>query len=174
VSPTGYASHEGKAFAIGQLLRLEKDPHFFLDIGAGAGSWMEAVRPWFLHSKWMALEAWDPYIQRFCLWERYRMVLHGDARTLGFPQADVTILGDVLEHMTKEEAILVWKKARVASRQATILSIPVIHYPQGHVHDNPFQEHVKDDWTHEEVMDTFEDVKASQVGETVGTYVAVT
>lgn len=153
-------------------MKLHKDPEFFLDIGAGAGSWKEAVNPWFLDSKWIALEAWKPYVDRFCLWERYKMVIEGDAREKPFPQVDVVIMGDVLEHMTKEEALDVWIKARNSSWQATILSIPVIHYPQGHVHDNPYQEHVKDDWTHEEVMDTFKGITDSKVGSTVGTYIA--
>jgi len=168
----GYASNEGKAFAIGQLMRLEPDPQFFLDIGAGAGSWLEAVRPWFLNSKWLAIEAWKPYIDRFCLPDRYSVAFEGDARTHPFPAVDVCIMGDVLEHMTKEEAVEVWAKAREAAWQMCILSIPVIHYPQGHVHENPYQEHVKDDWTHEEVMDTFEGISACQVGSVVGTYVA--
>ena len=168
----GYASNEGKAFAIGELMKLHKDPEFFLDIGAGAGSWLEAVRPWFLQSKWMAIEAWKPYVERFCLPDRYAAVFTGDARNLSFPQVDVVIMGDVLEHMTKEDAVTVWKKARDSSWQLTILSIPVVHYPQGHVHDNPYQEHVKDDWTHEEVMDTFEGIKRCQLGSVVGTYVA--
>lgn len=153
-------------------MRSKKDPEHFLDIGAGAGSWLEAVKPWFLESKWIALEAWKPYIDRFCLWDRYQMVIEGDAREKPFPEVDAVIMGDVLEHVTKEEAILIWEKARKASRQLTILSIPVIHYPQGHVHDNPYQEHVKDDWSHEEVMDTFKGIYDSKVHTVVGTYVA--
>ena len=167
----GYASHEGKAFAIGELLRLERDPEFFLDVGAGAGSWHEAVKPWFLQSKWIALEAWEPYITRFCLPERYSLVIPGDVRKISIPQVDVVIMGDVLEHMSKEDAVKVWEKAVDAAWQLVILSIPVVHYPQGHVHDNPYQEHVKDDWSHEEVMDTFSGIKRHVIGSTVGTYV---
>lgn len=172
MSPIGYASNEGKAFAIGELLCLERDPEFFLDIGAGAGSWLEAVKPWFLQSKWIAVEAWKPYIERFCLPDRYNLVIPGDAREVAFPNVDVVILGDVLEHVTKEEAVAIWEKARGAAWHRVILSIPIIHYPQGHVHDNPWQEHVKDDWTHEEVMDTFKGIRRHRVGEVVGTYSA--
>lgn len=168
----GYASNQGKAFAIGELLKLEPDPEFFLDIGAGAGSWLEAVKPWFLESKWMAIEAWKPYVERFCLPDRYAAVFEGDARKMSFPSVDVVIMGDVLEHMIKEEAVKVWDKACDSAWQLVILSIPVIHYPQGHVHENPWQEHVKDDWSHEEVMDTFKDITRFQLNSVVGTYVA--
>ena len=169
----GYASHEGKAFAIGVLQKLDPSPEVFLDLGAGAGSWMEAVRPWFLDSRWLAMEVWADYVTRFCLPERYDLTLPLDIRTAAFPQSDVVIMGDVLEHMTKPEALDVWARAREAARLAVILSVPIIHYPQGHVHGNPFQEHLHH-WNTSEILRDLDGITDHIEGETVGTFVAVT
>jgi len=36
---------------------------------------------------------------------------------------------------------------------------------------NPFQIHVKDDWSHQEVMESFSDVTAFFVGSAIGVYI---
>jgi hypothetical protein len=166
----GFASHEGKAWAVQNLLELERKPEHFLDIGAGAGSWMEAVRPWFLESKWLAIEVWEPYVKQFCLWERYKFVATADARYTPFPQVDVCILGDVLEHMSESDSIDVWNKARAAARQAVIMSSPVVHYEQGHVHGNPFQEHLQPDLNVATILKNYDGITNFVKGETVGTF----
>ena len=66
----------------------------------------------------------------------------------------VAIAGDVLEHMTKEEAILLVNHL-LDHCKTVIISIPIIHMPQGELDHNPFEVHVKDDWSHEEVVNTW-------------------
>lgn len=177
----GYASHEGKAFAIDLLLQWadHKTPGcgpdtelVFLDLGAGAGSWMEAIRPWFLKSKWIAVEVWQPYVDQFCLPERYHLVTTGDIRDMRFPIVDVVILGDVLEHMTKEEARKVWDSAIASARVGVFMSTPIIEYHQGHVHGNPYQEHVITDWDVESIKADLPGIDVYEQGETCGIFFA--
>jgi hypothetical protein len=68
---------------------------------------------------------------------------------------DVVIAGDVLEHMTKEDAITLVDRILQVSK-TLIVSIPIRYMPQDeHAYPNPHEEHVKDDWSHEEVMATW-------------------
>lgn len=170
----GYAALEGKAWVVDHLTYYDpKDsPEVFLDLGAGAGSWLDSVKPWFIDSRWIAVEVWEPYIDRFCLRDRYDVVMSADIRNIPFPQVDVIFMGDVLEHMTEDEAKAVWDKARLAARKKVFTSIPIVHYEQGHVHDNPYQEHITPDWTHKKVKEAFSGIADSFLGETVGVYMA--
>ena len=166
----GYASHEGKAWVVEHLRSLPQEPEVFLDLGAGAGSWMEALKPWFLESRWLAMEVWLPYIDRFALRERYDLVIPGDIRKMTFPDADVVIMGDVLEHMSIPDALEVWGRARCAARMGVVTSIPIVDYHQGHVHGNPFQTHVVPDWSTERVLSPIPGITEHTAGEVVGTF----
>lgn len=94
---------------------------------------------------------------KYKLNERYSSVVGCDARTLDWKtlgRYDVALAGDVLEHMTNEEAVTL-VDGILTFCNTLIISIPVIHYPQGPYEGNPYEEHVKDDWTHEEMMTTW-------------------
>ena len=135
-----------------------------LDVGAGAGNWLDALRGAGYDGEVYALEVWQPYIEQFQLDGRYDGVYVDDVRTLtraDFGGFDVVILGDVLEHMTKAEAQAVWELAQEARHAA--IAIPIVHYCQGALNGNPFEEHVKPDWSHEEVLEAFPGISESRV-----------
>jgi hypothetical protein len=64
------------------------------------------------------------------------------------------IAGDVLEHMTKEEALTVISNLLPRCKYF-IISIPIIKWPQDAVNGNPFEIHVKDDWSDKEALESF-------------------
>lgn len=131
-----------------------------LDIGAGHGTYYNLfVNEFnlFKDAHWIAVEAWQPNVDEHKLGERYSTVLVEDARTVNWSELrhiDITFMGDVLEHMSKEDAVVLVDKVMQASRIG-VISIPVKHWPQGAEGGNPFEIHVKDDWTHTEVVETF-------------------
>ena len=86
------------------------------------------------------------------------------------PAADVVILGDVVEHMTRDEGRAVWDRSVAAARHAVYLSIPIVHYPQHDIEGNPFEVHVEEDWSHDDVLTTFDCIGARLRGEVVGVY----
>jgi predicted SAM-dependent methyltransferase len=86
-----------------------------------------------------------------------------------FEHVDLVIMGDVLEHIAKEEAVDLLNKVSKITRYA-IISIPIIHYPQNEYEGNPYEVHVKDDWTHEEVLDTFFGFEKTYKGGKIGCY----
>jgi len=130
-----------------------------LDIGAGSGTYYRLITDAGIakNVEWIAIEAWKPYIEKFNLRSKYSKVINEDVRKIdwkSFRNIDVAIAGDVLEHMTKDEALEVVDHLLNISK-TVIISIPVVHYPQDAVEGNPFEVHVKDDWSHQEVLDTW-------------------
>jgi len=155
-------------------------PNHVLDVGAGAGKYGKIVRAKANPLELTALEPWEPYIDEFKLDDIYDNVFTIDIReanwdvsrkTISLGLYDLIIFGDVLEHMTKEDAIEVYGKA-ASHTTNIIISIPIVHYPQGHEHGNPYEEHIKDDWTTEEVLDTFEGIYDWKVYEQTATFLA--
>jgi len=157
----GYSLSTGKAET---LAWFQQHGPFkrILDIGAGSGTYINLIK--IKHrvcqeSEWVGVEAWLDYIDRFELRNKYNTVINQDARKLDWNslgQFDVAIAGDVLEHMTKSEAMMLVEQI-LDHCQTLIISIPIIHMPQDAVEGNPFEVHVKDDWSHDEVMATWPD-----------------
>ena len=112
---------------------------------------------------------WGPYIEEYALKGLYRNVFEEDVRKWTNFDYDVVIFGDILEHMTKQEALDVWARTAMQADYA-VIAIPIIHYHQGAINDNPYEEHVKDDWTHDEVINTFPGIVDFWQGSIVGAY----
>jgi 2-polyprenyl-3-methyl-5-hydroxy-6-metoxy-1,4-benzoquinol methylase len=131
-----------------------------VDIGAGSGTYIKLIKEdarCCVNAKWIGIEAWNPYIDKFCLKDRYDQIINQDVRQLDWTALDpsVVIAGDVLEHMTKQDAIELVEQI-LKPNTTLIISIPIRHMPQDAINGNPFEVHVKDDWTHQEVMDTWQ------------------
>lgn len=143
-----------------------------LDIGAGAGTYAVLLRDSLPDTRWTAVEVWSPYVDRFGLTELYDRVVIGDARTLDLAALapfDAALCGDVLEHMMPEEAKGLVGRLLDTGR-LVVVSIPVVPYPQGVVDGNPFEAHVKDDWSHAEMSAAFPDIVAHLLHDHIGVY----
>lgn len=131
-----------------------------LDVGVGSGTYCKLIKEdnkVCVNSDWVGIEAWGPYIEQFDLKNRYNTIINTDIRkidweTLG--KFDVAIAGDVLEHVTKEDAIFIVDKILDYS-SVLIISIPIVHMPQDEYEGNPYEVHIKDNWSHDEVLDTW-------------------
>lgn len=162
-----YSSDEGKAWALRRLAELK--PSTIVDIGAGAGAYARMLRPRLHHAHLTAIEVHEPYVQRFGLCELYDLVIVSDVRTWPLPTCDAVILGDVLEHFTKPEAVAVWEKARKAAGHV-LLSLPIVEYPQGPSEDNPHEAHLHT-WSHDQVLELGGIIDYS-LGDEIGVYLA--
>lgn len=145
-----------------------------VDIGAGSGTYSKMFRKTglFRTAKMIAIEAWEPYIQEYALTERYNTVINQDVRDVDFSKIapfDLVIMGDVLEHISKEDAVKLVNTVSKFTRYA-IISIPIIHYPQDAYRGNPYEVHVKDDWSHKEVLESFSNIEKVFEGERIGCY----
>jgi hypothetical protein len=118
-----------------------------------------------------AVEAWEPYVERFALLDVYDSVTVEDVRHVNTFDYDLVVFGDVLEHMTREDASNVYNLAR-AQAGAVIVSMPIVHYPQGEFDGNPFEVHVVDHWEHEQILDAFAGITEFRLFDVTGVYVA--
>ena len=168
------SSKEGKQEIVNWCKELS-NINVIVDVGAGSGTYYKMLarkNKVFPKANWIAIEAWKGYISQYELEEKYKTVINQDARQVNFSDiggVDLTIMGDMLEHMTKEEAIALVANVANTSRYA-IISIPIIHYPQDEYEGNPFEVHVKDDWSHAEVMETFPNIVRTFEGQEIGCY----
>jgi 2-polyprenyl-3-methyl-5-hydroxy-6-metoxy-1,4-benzoquinol methylase len=102
----GTSHPESRPWAISKILSV--NPGFILDIGAGSGTYADALKNAGYSKTIDAVEVWPQYIEKYYLKKKYRNVFHQDVRTRTDFDYDVVIFGDILEHMTKEEAVKVW------------------------------------------------------------------
>lgn len=162
-----YSDPANKAWTMQAIrdLDLNGDPITVIDVGAGSGVYADLLRAEYgTRVHLTGIEPWLPYYDRFNLLAKYDAMSCRDARWITNWRYDLAIFGDVMEHMTKAEAVAVWQNA--GSQQNAghgVISIPIIHYPQGEEEGNPYERHVKEDWTTEEVLDSFKWIKDYKV-----------
>ena len=146
-----------------------------LDVGCGEGTYPKLLKDTYKileNAEWWGIEAWTKYIEEFNLHQLYDVVLNDDARKIQWdklPTFDLVIFGDVLEHMTKEESQSLVSSA-LSKSHYVIISIPIVHSPQDAVDGNPFEIHVKDNWSHPEVLESFPNIIDSQGTKKIGVY----
>lgn len=142
-----------------------------LDVGVGQGTYSILGRT--PDVEWIGIEVWGPYVEKYKLRDKYDKLIVADARYVDFSmlgRLDFAFLGDVLEHMAREEALALVKKISACCRFLAI-SMPVIHWEQGALEDNPYEIHVKADWTAREILETFPDICAGVTVQKICVYI---
>lgn len=163
----GTSHPESRPWSIKKI--LSSNPKSILDVGAGSGTYLEALKKKGYSGKIDAIEIWEPYINEFNLEQKYDNLYKIDVRDFNQFNYDVVIFGDILEHMTRQEAIDLWNKASSQAKNI-LLAIPIIHCEQGHLNGNPYEVHVEEDWEHDQIIKSFHGIKDHWQGEIVGAY----
>src|ERR1700761_5946751 len=162
------SSAEGKSWIKERVgLLAASGPLAVVDVGPGVGTYAKLLAGPDVR-RITGIEVWEPYVRTYRLHEYYDEIIIGDVREVPIPPADVVILGDVAEHMTAGEAQDVWRRCAEAAARAVYLSIPIVHYPQQSIEDNPYEVHVEEDWSHDKVLARLDGIGASWVGSEVG------
>jgi glycosyltransferase involved in cell wall biosynthesis len=159
------SSEAGKRFIkkIVKNLKHEK----MLDIGCGCGTYAKL----FPDTEWTGVEVWEPYVEKYDLKTLYKNFYIEDARTWTTTEHyDIAFAGDVLEHMTASEARQMLDKLRDCA-DTVIVSIPIGKWPQGTVEGNPYETHIKDDWTDEDIRSILGEPSLSEIECEIGVYV---
>ena len=159
---------ENREWVLNKVSQLQ--PKTIIDVGAGAGIYCRLLRP-YVPANYAAIEIYQKNVDQYKLRDLYDDVWIDDVRNFKSLQADLVIFGDVLEHMTKEEAIRVWDVASKGCKYA-ILSIPIIHYPQGVIDGNHHEAHIVDDWNNISVFESFKNIVECKLGAETGAYLA--
>lgn len=161
------SSAKGVPFVTAKLVGLEIKT--VLDIGCGSGKLLRRYKQ--PGQRWVGVEIWEPYVARYRLRRQYDKIVVADARTLALKRDsfDLAFAGDVLEHMTEEQAVTLFTRMRAAARYC-VLSIPMGYYPQGTVYGNVYETHVTNHWTPEKVRAAFGPYDDSSITPPIGTF----
>lgn len=143
-----------------------------LDVGAGSGTYARLLAD--LDLEIDAIEVWKPYISDYNLEMWYRYVYNHDVRDTDVLKSfgktyDLVIFGDILEHMSEEDAVRVWSEA--GSARWRMASVPIIHYPQGAEFGNPYEVHVQEHLTEQKMNELFGPFDYGEVYDITGTFI---
>ena len=121
-----------------------------LDVGACDGKWANLLNHYLTMD---AVEIYKPNIIECGLASRYRNVFNMDVADLEYKWYDLIIFGDVIEHMTVEDAQKVIDYARGRCTDM-IIGVPFL-YPQEELYGNPWERHIQDDLTAEVFVERY-------------------
>lgn len=116
-----------------------------LDVGAGCGTYYN-----YLHDHFDtidAVEVFKPNIDNFELERKYNKVYNVNITDFKYNYYDIIIFGDIIEHLTYEEADHVLKYAYNNCKEL-LVAVPYT-LPQGVVENNIYEIHKQDDLTPE-------------------------
>lgn len=109
-----------------------------LDVGAGDGKWRELLPGLVMD----AVEVYEP--NAFEL-KGYRKIYVNDICALNYDFYDLIIFGDVIEHLTVNEAQKVIEYAKRHCKDM-VIAVPFL-YEQGAIYGNPYEIHKQADLT---------------------------
>jgi hypothetical protein len=164
---------------------LDKPVKRVLDIGPGSGNYFDLLNchgeyhGWgepnkYLDVYWLAVEIYEPYINRFNLRAKYDSIIIADAYDIDWNdlgQFDVIFLGDVLEHMVEERGREVIRQS-VDHSKWVVISLPIIDYPQGCEYGNIHETHVEQ-YSPQRMKELLKDynIITSMEGKVIGVYI---
>lgn len=169
------SSKEGKNIIAEWINDYATEIKTVVDLGVGNGTYhkfFSRKNPVLRHCQWIGIEVYEPYIEKFNLKDSYDQIVNQDIRKIDYSQfspIDIVFAGDVLEHMTKDESVHLIETLLQHSKRI-IISIPIVHYPQDEVEGNPYEKHIKEDWSHKEMLETFPKIIRSWQGTVIGVY----
>lgn len=153
-----YSDPESREWVRSAVKQMSETPHRVLDIGAGVGIWESSLRPILPRARFTAVEVFEPYVQKFFLRDLYESVIIEDARDIELPEADLVVMGDVLEHMPVHDAVDLWGRA-LAAAPAVVATIPLGEHQQGVAM-----------WNHDDVLSRLLNITRYEVMKIVGVY----
>lgn len=123
-----------------------------LDVGAGAGTYSDYLKPLGFENI-DCVEVFEDYINNYNLSSKYSKVILGNIIDVdvNFNEYDLIILGDVLEHISELNAIQFISKIE---NIPTIIAVP-FESPQGEHFNNKYEIHLQDDLTLENFVSRF-------------------
>ncbi|OBY33475.1 class I SAM-dependent methyltransferase [Mycolicibacter kumamotonensis] len=113
-----------------------------VDLGAGEGTYSMLARDHLPTRHWIAVDIFEPYVERYQLHSKYDEVHVSDLRDYQLPtERFVLLAGDVIEHLPRFEAALFLDRARSLADEIMV-SVPIIDYPQGELEGNIHETHL--------------------------------
>lgn len=137
-----------------------------LDVGACDGKWGKLLNDFLIID---GIEIYKDNIGKHKLNDIYRKVFLGDIRNFTFNHYDLIIFGDVLEHMSVEDAQKVLDYAWDRCRNL-LVAVPYQWVNRSH-YGNPWEVHIQDDLTPENTLERYPRLKPLFIYERYGYYI---
>lgn len=138
-----------------------------LDIGAGSGTYAILLDGYFEHMD--AVEAFAPNIKNHKLENKYNQVFNSDIQDFEFEHYDLVIMGDILEHLTVEQAQKVLKYILPKCNQI-IVAVPYM-LEQEEVAGNVFEIHKQPDLTRKNMLERYPELEMLYGNQIYGYYI---
>lgn len=149
------SAREGRDHFTDRLRNMH--PWTVVDFGPGEGTYSILGRHLTPNARWIAVEKFEPYVERYDLDQKYDSIIIADMRDMLPPHTyDVGIFGDVLEHLHENDAVqVIQQNAELASH--LYVSTPIVPAPQGPSHGNAAEAHLHD-WTFERMTELLDEL----------------
>lgn len=121
-----------------------------LDVGAGRGTYKNLLGDGYRNID--AVEIYYPNIIDYKLHEKYRFVSNKNVIGLEYPHYNLIIFGDVIEHMSVEDAQNVLEYARMRCDDL-IVAVPYRYFQNGN--ENKWEEHIQNDLTQQNILERY-------------------
>ncbi len=116
-----------------------------LDVGCGSGGYFELLNLYYPNID--GIEIYPNYVQMFNLDTKYRRLIIGDILQQDLSEWEYFIMGDVIEHMTYEEALQLIEKIHKSGR-FMMVAVPYL-FQQDEEYGNIHEIHKQPDLTKE-------------------------
>lgn len=138
-----------------------------LDVGAGQGAYYDYLHDYFPNIE--AVEVFQPNIVNYNLEGKYKKVYNCDIKDFKYNYYDIIIFGDILEHLTVEEAQTVLDYALDRCKEV-VVAVPY-QYEQGSENGNDYEIHKQPDLTPELVLKRYPKLKLLYKNDVYGYYI---
>ena len=137
-----------------------------LDVGPGAGTYGKLLREHFTID---GLEIHEPYVNKFNLNDIYHNIFIGNILAFDIVKYDYLILGDILEHIPKYEAVGLVNRINQLGKKC-LIAVPYL-YEQGEYYGNIHETHHQSDLTHEIFLNRYPSMRLLFKDDGYGYYV---
>jgi predicted nucleic-acid-binding Zn-ribbon protein len=138
-----------------------------LDVGPGSGTYYDLLNE--SGYKLDCIEIWEPYIEQFKLHEKYNIVFNGDIRTFDLEYYDYIIMGDVLEHLSYQDARILMDEIKRLNKKC-LVAVPY-SYIQGSYEGNVHETHLQPDLTVQNMFLRYPELNLLYGNEIYGYYI---
>ncbi|MFK4801645.1 class I SAM-dependent methyltransferase [Streptomyces sp. MPA0124] len=124
-------------------------PNTVTDVGPGEGTYAKLFRPVHEGVWWTAIEVHKPYITKYKLKSTKTRRMYDEIHVEDVRESedhlfhrDLVVFGDVLEHVERDDAVVLLERAVAAGAWNILVSVPIVDSPQGEVDGNPHEAHL--------------------------------
>ena len=140
-----------------------------LDVGPGQGTYSDLLKG--LGYRMDAVEVWAPYVDQFGLRKKYDNVYIADIRDFDIGSYNFIILGDVLEHLSTEDAKSLMNKIDIYGIDVMV-AIPYMMPQDGAEYGNEHETHLQPDLTPEVMLERYPSLEPVYTNQWYGYYVS--